>query len=138
LVDVAGATYPKTYNGNAIVPMQGRSMAPAFVGQPLTRKVPIFWEHEGNRAVRDGKWKLVARFKQPWQLFDMSVDRVELHDLAGSQPAIVRKMSAQWDAWAARSYVDPWRDLYDPYLDGRPRQNWGGSEIPERPDAMKR
>jgi arylsulfatase len=138
LVDVAGAAYPKSYHGHAIIPMQGRSMAPAFRGLPLHRKTPIFWEHEGNRAVRDGKWKLVARFQQPWQLFDMSVDRVELHDLAKRRPALVRKMSAQWDAWAAKSYVDPWSESYDPWLDGRPRQNWGGSEIPERPEAMKR
>jgi arylsulfatase A-like enzyme len=138
LVDLAGATYPKTFNGNAIVPMQGRSMVPAFHGQALHRAAPIFWEHEGNRAVRGGKWKLVARFREPWQLFDMTTDRVEEHDLAAKQPALVRKMAAQWDEWAARSYVDPWLDSYDPYLGGRPRQNWGGSEIPERPEAMKR
>lgn len=137
MVDLAGATYPKTFDGHDIVPMQGRSMAPAFHGRPLRRDVPIFFEHEGNRAVRDGKWKLVARFRQPWQLFDMSVDRTEQHDLAARQPARVRKMAAQWDDWAARSYVDPWLDSYDPYLGGKPRQNWGGSETPERPYAMK-
>jgi arylsulfatase len=137
LVDLAGANYPRTFKGRDIVPMQGRSMAPAFHGQPLRRDKPIFFEHEGNRAVRDGKWKLVARFRQPWQLFDMSVDRTEQHDLAARQPALVRKMAAQWDDWAARSYVDPWLDSYDPYLGGKPRQNWGGSETPERPYAMQ-
>jgi arylsulfatase len=47
-------------------------------------------------------------------------------------------MAAQWDAWAQRSYVDPWLHSYDPYLKGKPRQNWGGGETPERPWAMKR
>jgi arylsulfatase A-like enzyme len=138
LVEVSGATYPKTFNGHEIIPMQGRSLAPAFRGQSLTRAEPIFWEHEGNRAVRDGKWKLVARFMQPWELYDMSVDRVELHNLAAKQPERVRQMAVQWDEWARRTYVDAWQDTYDPYLDGRPRQNWGMSDIPERPWAMKR
>src|SRR3546814_4020247 len=53
LVELAGATYPKSFNGHAILPMEGRSMAPAFRGEALTRGKPIFWEHEGNRAVRD-------------------------------------------------------------------------------------
>ena len=41
-------------------PIDGVSLVPAFAGKPLNRPKPIFWEHEGNRAVRDGKWKLVA------------------------------------------------------------------------------
>src|SRR3546814_16531892 len=96
--------------------MQGRSFAPAFRGQALHRDKPIFWEHEGNRAVRDGKWKLVARFSRPWQLFDMSHDRSETRDLAAANPARVREMAAEWDNWAATSYVDPWVESYDVYL----------------------
>src|SRR3546814_12115259 len=89
LVELAGATSPKSYNGHAILPMEGRSMAPAFRGEALTRGKPIFWEHEGNRAVRDGKWKLVAGFQKPWQLFDMTADRTEMHDLAATEPGRV-------------------------------------------------
>jgi arylsulfatase len=136
LVEVSGATYPATFHGHEIVPMQGRSFAPAFHGEALHRDTPIFWEHEGNRAVRDGKWKLVARFRKPWQLFDMSHDRSETRDLAAAKPALVRKMAAQWDKWAAASYVDPWQETYDVYLGDRPRQNWGFGNIPRHPDAM--
>ena len=68
------------FGGNVIEPMQGVSLRPAALGKPLARTVPIFWEHEGNKAVRDGKWKLVLRHRQPWQLFDMGADRTELHD----------------------------------------------------------
>src|SRR3546814_11920284 len=75
--------------------MEGRSMAPAFRGEALTRGKPIFWEHEGNRAVRDGKWKLVAGFQQPWQLFDMAADGTEMHDLAAKQPDRVRQHSEE-------------------------------------------
>jgi arylsulfatase A-like enzyme len=139
LVDVSGATYPKSFNGHEIVPMQGRSIVPAFTGKPLVRATPIFWEHEGNRAVRDGQWKLVARFEQPWQLFDMNKDRAEMHDLAAVQPERVQKMAAQWDAWAKASDVDPWREEYDNKGKPRakPRQDWGGFDTPQRPYALK-
>jgi arylsulfatase A-like enzyme len=137
LVDVSGANYPKSFNGNAIIPMQGRSMVPAFSGQTLTRDKPIFWEHEGNRAVRDGQWKLVARFEQPWQLFDMNKDRAEMHDLAAAQPDRVKRMAQQYDAWAASSFVDPWREEYDKNSKGRTRQNWGGFEPVQRTYALK-
>ena len=76
-VDLAGTAYPREFRGNAIEPMHGVSLRPALLGKPLARTEPIFWEHEGNKAVRDGKWKLVLRHKQPWQLFDMEADRTE-------------------------------------------------------------
>lgn len=136
LVDVSGAAYPRTFGGHAIIPMQGRSMVPAFSGKTLTRDRPLFWEHEGNRAVRDGRWKLVARFRQPWQLFDMAVDRAELHDLAASQADRVRRMARQWDEWAAASDVDPWDERYDNNLKGRTRMNWGGADAIQRPEAL--
>jgi arylsulfatase len=110
-VDLAGASYPKERNGTAIVPMEGVSLKPAFAADEsasLGRKTPIFWEHEGNKAVRDGQWKLVQRHKLAWQLFDMDADRTEQHDLIKEQPEIAKKMEAQWTAWAERSFVDPW------------------------------
>ena len=136
LVELAGATYPKSFNGHAILPMEGRSMVPAFRGEALTRGKPIFWEHEGNRAVRDGKWKLVAGFEKPWQLFDMAADRTEMHDLAAKEPDRVREMAGQWEAWAARSYVDAWSEAYDPHLKGKERRIWGGADVPQLPQAL--
>lgn len=108
-VDLAGAAYPGRFAGHSIQPMQGVSLAPAFRGQPLNRPQPIFWEHEGNRAMRDGRWKLVA--KGPggaWELYDMETDRTELHDLAGQHPERLRAMVEQWEAWAHRAGVLPW------------------------------
>ncbi|HEX8553339.1 MAG TPA: arylsulfatase [Sphingomonas sp.] len=109
VVALSGASYPARYGAHAILPMKGRSFAPAFTGQRLTRGEPIFWEHEGHRAIRDGQWKLVARRGMPWELYDMTVDRTETRDLAGADPVIVQRMAGQWDAWAARSFVDPWQ-----------------------------
>ena len=108
VVELAGARYPSEYQGHAIIPMEGRSMVPAFTGQALTRGKPIFWEHEGNRAVRDGQWKLVARFREPWELYDMAVDRTETRNVAAGHSDIVTRMSKQYADWADRAFVDVW------------------------------
>ncbi len=111
-VDLAGAAYPEARDGVKIKPMEGVSLRPLFSGRPLARPQPIFWEHEGNRAVRAGKWKLVGKENRPWELYDMERDRTELHDLAAAQPDTVQELSAQWEAYAARSDVLPlgtWR-----------------------------
>lgn len=107
-VDLAAATYPREFVGRAIEPMQGVSLRPALEGKPLARKGPIFWEHEGNKAVRDGKWKLVLRHRQPWQLFDMEADRTELHDLIKQEPDRAAKLETAWNDWARRTFVDEW------------------------------
>jgi len=106
-VDLAAATYPKEHAGQAIKALRGVSLQPAFAGKELGRQEPIFWEHEGNRAVRDGKWKLVAKENKPWELYNIDVDRAELTDLAAKEPERVKKMAAQWDAYAEKSDVLP-------------------------------
>jgi arylsulfatase len=111
-VDLAGAAYPAGHKGNKIKPMEGVSLRPAFSGRSLARSQPIFWEHEGNRAVRDGKWKLVAKENKPWELYDMTQDRTESNDLASQHPEKVGELSAKWDAYAERANVFPlgaWR-----------------------------
>jgi len=108
-VDLAGADYPQTVNGQPITPLQGVSLKPAMHGESLKRTQPLFWEHEGNRAVRSGKWKLVARgAKGPWELYDLESDRTELHNLAPQQPDRVAQMSQQWEAWAIAAKAKPW------------------------------
>jgi arylsulfatase A-like enzyme len=112
-VDVAGAKYPGVAHSNSIPPMEGVSLAPAFRGKSLQRKNPIFWEHEANRAVRNGEWKLVAKENKSWELYNLKFDRTEQHDLASAEPLRAEKLMAQWDAWAARANVLPlggWRD----------------------------
>ncbi len=106
-LDVAGATYPQQFHGKPITPLQGVSLVPAFSGNRLTRTQPLFWEHEGNRAILDGPWKLVAVNAQPWRLYNTLADRTEQHDLASVQPARVKTLAAQWEQWAVRSNVLP-------------------------------
>jgi arylsulfatase len=93
--------------------MEGVSLIGAFAGETLERGRPIFFEHEGNRAVRDGKWKLVAKTAQgKWELYDVEADRSEMNDLAAKEPQRAEVMAAQWQTWAEKSFVlplNPWR-----------------------------
>jgi arylsulfatase A-like enzyme len=107
-VDVSGAKYPQEFKGHAILPMEGRSLVPVFADKPIQRDA-LYWEHEGNAAIRVGDSKLV-RFgrKGAWELYDMKSDRTELHDLAATQPDKVKELSAKWEAWAERAHVKPY------------------------------
>ena len=102
-IEVAGAKYP----ADKLAPA-GRSLAPALRGEAAPPRA-IFFEHEGNRAVREGQWKLVALAGGPWELYDMNSDRVELHDLAAQQPDRIKQMAAQWDTWAAQMRAHGWQ-----------------------------
>ena len=111
--DVSGTQYPETYNGNAIPPMEGQSLLPLIDGDnDQVHKKPIFWEHEGNKAVRLGNYKLVMEWKgkdkNHWELYDISKDRSEEHDISGENPKIVKEMRAQWEQWAKDKDVAPW------------------------------
>ncbi len=120
-VDLAGATYPKEFKGRAIAPMEGRSLAPAFANQPIQRDA-LFWEHEGNAAVRVGDWKLVRLGRDgPWELYDLKADRTEQQDLALAQPERVKDLAAKWEAWAARAQVKPY-PAGDPASTGAPKK----------------
>ena len=108
-VDLAGAVYPGKVGDTKIVPLQGTSLSPAFNGQNLDRKTPIFWEHEGNRAMREGKWKLVAKgARGAWELYDIEADRTELNNLAGKMPERLKAMASRWEAWAVEAHAKPW------------------------------
>jgi arylsulfatase A-like enzyme len=103
-VDVAGATYPERVGANAITPAEGKSLTPAFADRPIERAF-LAWEHEGNKALRAGRWKAVATHGDPWELYDMEADRVELHNLADRHPDKVKELTANWQAWAKRMNV---------------------------------
>ncbi len=107
-LDLAKATYPKDK-----IPVEGTSLVPILKGEALKRGKPIFFEHEGNRAVRDGQWKLVAKsVKGKWELYNIPADRTEMNNLAEKYPDIVKKMTAQYNQWAKERGVVPfgsWR-----------------------------
>jgi arylsulfatase A-like enzyme len=108
-VDVANANYPRDHNGQSIHPLAGVSLQPAFQGRSLQRAAPLYWEHEGNRALREGKWKIVAKGPAgAWELYDMDADRTESRDLAAQHPDRIRQMIARWKTWATQNEVLPW------------------------------
>ena len=106
-LDVAGAEYPETYNGNDIVPLEGTSLTPIFDNED-NRKEYLIWEHEGNGAVRKGKWKLVKRYPGDWELYDIEADRSELNDLADEHVEVVAELTEIYDSWTERCLVEPW------------------------------
>ncbi len=106
-VEVSGAAYPKTIRGEAVPPMEGKSLVGAFANLPIDREA-LYWEHEGNAAVRAGDLKLVRNGRNgKWELYDLGRDRSELRDLAADRPSDVSRLSALWEAWAVRTHVLP-------------------------------
>jgi arylsulfatase len=116
--DVSKADYPKQKNGKALPALSGNSLLPIIKGidEPIHTE-PIFWEHEGNKAVRLGRYKLVMEWKgeleSVWELYDMEKDRSELNNLADQLPAKADKMSKMWQTWAEENQVQPWNRIED-------------------------
>lgn len=106
ILDITGTRYPAERDGNPVAPLEGNTLAAVFDGDQPQRP-PMFWEHEGNAAVRIGSWKLVRKYPQAWELYDLTKDRTELNDLAGKHADRVRDMAAQYETWAARCNVIP-------------------------------
>lgn len=110
LIDLGNANYPSSYNGHNIKPYEGTSLKPAFTGKTFSRKNPIYWEHEGNRAIRDGKWKLVAERSEKWQLYNIEKDRTELEDLSLKHPDIAKSLEAKYDIWYKSVGAEPYQE----------------------------
>ena len=107
-VDLSNATYPQEFNNNSIQALEGISLRPTFDGVAIDRRTPLCWEHEGNRAIRVGQWKLVSKYPGDWELYDIESDRTEMFNLAKLHSAQVQEMSGSWEAWAKRVGVKPW------------------------------
>ena len=107
-IEAAGAQYPTELNGNAITQIEGVSFLDAINTGAWKRNLPIYWEHEGSRAVRIDNWKLVAEIGGEWELYDMDEDRTELSNLVEANAPKADEMIALYDVWAERCGVHPW------------------------------
>ena len=105
LAELAAAVYPKTFKGNKILPLEGVSLTPVIQGESFEREEPLFFEHEGNRGVRLGQWKLVAIKGKPWELYNIEKDRTEANNLADQMPEKVNDLSARYTKWSKRCFV---------------------------------
>jgi arylsulfatase A-like enzyme len=107
-MEMGGAKYPSSFKGNAITPYAGSSLTEVFKGQQ--RKAPeyLFFEHLSGKAVRYGKWKLVAmNQKSAWELYDLAKDRTETVNLASQHPELVKQLETAWNDWAFKTHVLP-------------------------------
>lgn len=105
-LELARATYPESRGGSTIIPLQGESLLPVFRGGEMPKRA-LFFEHEGNRAVRVGRWKLVwTNYAKQWELYDIEQDRSEMNDLAPERPGMVKEMALLWENWAEESFVE--------------------------------
>jgi len=111
VLEVAGVSYPDKFQGREIHPLEGKSLLATFEGKPRPLHESIFWEHTGNRAIWQRDWKLVSRFPDRWELYNLAEDRTEMHDLSTAQPDRVASMRQAYDAWANRSNVLPWETI---------------------------
>ena len=116
ILDAAGTNYPAEFNGQKTILLAGESILPLLQGDPVDDRI-LYFEHEGNRAVDDGKWKLSALRGKDWELYDMENDRTELNDLSGEYPSIVTRLDSLWNIWAKENFVTPLPTNYRmPYL----------------------
>jgi arylsulfatase len=101
-LDVAGAQYPESFKGKEVIPLEGKSLVPVFQGRKRKPHKYLFWEHQKNEAVRQGKWKLVARKLGRWELYDIKQDRSEINDLSEKYPEIVDELKSKYRQCAKR------------------------------------
>ncbi|WP_020529628.1 arylsulfatase [Flexithrix dorotheae] len=102
-VELAETTYPDEYHGNKILPMEGKSLLPLIKNGKREDHEALFWEHEGNKAVRVGDWKLVASFpEEVWRLYNVKEDRIEMKDLSSENPEKGKELTEKYEAWANR------------------------------------
>lgn len=108
-LDLAGAKYPTTESRH----LEGEDILPMIEGKPGNPDRTYCWEHEGHRAIRKGNWKLVMlpNSADGWELYDLSKDRIESHDLAAEYPEKAKELQAEYDAWAKRCGVVPWKKI---------------------------
>lgn len=96
ILELAGATAPKTVKGQRVPPAPGKSLVPAFSRDGSVSHDYFWWFHDGNRAIRVGDWKLVADHKKPFELYDMRTDRSETDNLASKYPEKVKELEGAW------------------------------------------
>jgi arylsulfatase len=107
-LELAAGTYPATYKSRMLDPLDGISFLPLLTGAKQDPERVFYWEHEGNRAVRKGDWKLVALNKKPWELYNLAKDPYEQNNLSGQNPQKAAELLGLYKKWAAMHGVKPW------------------------------
>jgi arylsulfatase len=112
LLEISGATYPQTYKGRELPPLIGKSWFKVLTGEAESPRTPedyLAWELFGNRAIRQGDWKLRWEYrsfgKGDWELFSVSTDPSERNDVAGEYPDKLKELLAIWESYVKSNNV---------------------------------
>jgi arylsulfatase len=130
LLEVAGTGYPKAHEGRELPALLGKSWGPVLAGRTETVRTEqdyLAWELFGNRAVRQGDWKLRWQYKPlgkgNWELFNLATDPAERTDLAAEHPDKVRALIAVWDSYVrANNVILPSRSVFETLDDKLPER----------------
>ncbi|MGE5362169.1 MAG: arylsulfatase [Bacteroidales bacterium] len=128
LLELAGASYPATYKGHELPPLIGKSWTRVLAGSaesPRTDQDYMAWEIFGNRAVRQGDWKLRWQWKPwgkgDWELFNVSADPGERKDVAADNPKKAKALLARWEEYAkTNNVILPSRSVFENSYDVMP------------------
>ncbi len=105
IVDIGGGSWPAEFVGEKVAPLPGKSIRPILGGEKRAPHEELYFQLFDHRAVISGDLKLVSDWGRPWELFDLTADRTELHDLSKTQPEQVARLESLWTAWAAKSKI---------------------------------
>ncbi len=107
-IEVAEAKYPKSFNGNKIDSIDGKSFLPLISGKEQDNDRVFFWSLKGNYAIRQGDWKLVKLLKEDWELYNIKDDPTELNDLVKSEPGKYNDLFQKYNDFVKEHGVRPW------------------------------
>ncbi len=130
LLDIAGIEYPQAIEGRALPPLIGKSwvrMLAGETGSPRTDRDYLAWELFGNRAVRQGDWKLRWQWKPfgkgDWELFNLAADPSERIDLASKHPEKVAALQTLWEDYVkTNNVILPSRSVFEGLEDQLPQR----------------
>ena len=114
VLELVGGSQPATVGGLPVPPFQGKSLAPVFAKDGSVAHDYLWFNHEGNRAIRIGDWKLVADHTSPWELYDLSGDRSETKNLASAHPEKVKELEKDWIKHAQEMHDLSMQDPHPP------------------------